>query len=232
MHEKLKDESYKANILLPKFGIVNLTFGNVSVCDRQNEIVAIKPSGVSYDELKPGHIVLVDLNGKRVEGDLNPSSDTPTHCCLYRNFPEIRAVVHTHSIYATGFAQAGMGIPCLGTTHADYFFGEIPVTRKMRPKEIGGEYELETGNVIIERFKNLRYQDMPGVLVHSHGPFAWGPNGEKAVENAFAMELVAQMAHGALTLRKEPPYIQRELLEKHFFRKHGKNAYYGQKKRS
>lgn len=230
MHEQLREDSYRANILLPKFGIVNLTFGNVSVCDRQNGIVAIKPSGVSYDELKPEHIVLVDLNGKKVDGDLNPSSDTPTHCCLYRNFDEIGAVVHTHSIHATGFAQAGMGIPCLGTTHSDYFFGEIPVTRKMKPKEISGDYELETGNVIVEKFKSLRYQDMPAVLVHSHGPFAWGPTGEKAVENAFAMELVAQMAHVALTLKNEPPYIQRELLEKHFFRKHGKNAYYGQKK--
>jgi L-ribulose-5-phosphate 4-epimerase len=232
MHEKLKADSYRANILLPKFGIVNLTFGNVSVCDRQNGVVAIKPSGVSYDELKPEHIVIVDLNGKKIEGDLNPSSDTPTHCCLYRNFPEIASVVHTHSIHATGFAQAGMPIPCLGTTHSDYFFGEIPVTRKMKPEEIAAQYELETGNVIVERFRNLRYQDMPAVLVHSHGPFAWGPSGEKAVENAFAAELVAHMAYVALTVKNELPSIQRELLEKHFLRKHGKNAYYGQKKKS
>lgn len=232
MHEKLKEDSYRANILLPKFGIVNLTFGNVSVCDRQKGVVAIKPSGVSYDELKPEHIVIVDLNGKKIEGELNPSSDTPTHCCLYRNFPEIASVVHTHSIHATGFAQAGMPIPCLGTTHSDYFFGEIPVTRKMKPEEIAAEYELETGNVIVERFRNLRYQDMPAVLVHSHGPFAWGPSGEKAVENAFAAELVAQMAYVALTVKNELPSIQRELLEKHFLRKHGKNAYYGQKKKS
>ncbi|MBN1128165.1 MAG: L-ribulose-5-phosphate 4-epimerase AraD [Chitinispirillaceae bacterium] len=229
MHEALKEESYRANILLPKFGIVNLTFGNVSVGDRKNGLVAIKPSGVSYAELQPKHIVLVDMDGKKIEGDLNPSSDTPTHCCLYRHFPEIVSVVHTHSKFATGFAQAGMPIPCLGTTHADYFCGEIPVTRKMKPKEIGGAYELETGNVIVERFRNLRYQDVPAVLVHSHGPFAWGPGGEKAVENAFAMELVAEMAYYALTLKSEPPYIQRELLEKHFYRKHGKNAYYGQK---
>lgn len=231
MLERLKENSYKANVLLPKFGIVNLTFGNVSVVDRETRIVAIKPSGVSYADLRPEHIVLVDLDGRRVEGDLNPSSDTPTHCCLYRNFPEIGAVVHTHSTCATGFAQAGMAIPCLGTTHADYFLGEIPVTRKMTPKEIGGgAYELETGKVIVERFKNLRYQDVPAVLVYSHGPFAWGNTGEKAVENAFAMELVAQMSHYALTLKKDPVYIQRKLLEKHFFRKHGKNAYYGQKK--
>ncbi|MBN2037998.1 MAG: L-ribulose-5-phosphate 4-epimerase AraD [Chitinispirillaceae bacterium] len=232
MHEQLKEESYKANMLLPKYGVVNLTFGNVSVCDRESGIVAIKPSGVSYDELKPGHIVLVDMDGKRVEGDLNPSSDTPTHCCLYRHFSDIASVVHTHSTYATGFAQAGMPIPCLGTTHSDYFFGEIPVTRKMKPKEITGAYELETGNVIVERFRNLKPSDVPAVLVHSHGPFAWGPSGVKAVENAYAVELVAQMAYFAITLKNEPPYIQRELLEKHFFRKHGATAYYGQKKRS
>jgi L-ribulose-5-phosphate 4-epimerase len=233
MLERLREESYKANVLLPKFGIVNLTFGNVSVIDRRSGIVAIKPSGVSYNEMKPEHIVLVDLEGKKVEGELNPSSDTPTHCCLYRNFLEIGAVVHTHSICATGFAQAGMAIPCLGTTHADYFYGEVPVTRKMTPKEIGGgAYELETGNVIVERFKSLRYQDIPAVLVHSHGPFAWSSTGEKAVENAFAMELVAQMAHYALTLKCDPVYIQKELLDKHFLRKHGKNAYYGQKKTS
>jgi L-ribulose-5-phosphate 4-epimerase len=232
MHEKLKEASCNANILLPKFGIVNLTFGNVSVCDRSSGIVAIKPSGVSYGELTPEHIVLVDMNGKRVEGDLNPSSDTPTHCCLYRNFPDIVSVVHTHSIYATGFAQAGMAIPCLGTTHADYFCGEIPVTRKMKPKEISGDYERETGNVIVERFRNLKPREVPAVLVHSHGPFAWGGSGEKAVENAFAVELVAQMAYNALTLRPEPPYIQRELLEKHFYRKHGSSAYYGQEKKS
>jgi len=231
MIERLREESYKANMLLPKHGIVNLTFGNVSVVDREKGIVAIKPSGVSYADLRPEHIVLVDLDGKKVEGELNPSSDTPTHCCLYRNFTEIGAVVHTHSTCATGFAQAGMEIPCLGTTHADYFFGSIPVTRKMTPEEIGGgAYELETGNVIVERFKNLRYQDIPAVLVHSHGPFAWGNTGEKAVENAYALELAAQMAYYALTLKEDPVYIQRELLEKHFYRKHGKNAYYGQKK--
>jgi L-ribulose-5-phosphate 4-epimerase len=231
MLERLKEESYKANMLLPKFGIVNLTFGNVSVADRASGIIAIKPSGVSYDNMRPEHMVLVDLAGKKVEGELNPSSDTPTHCCLYRGFPEIGAVVHTHAVCATGFAQAGMAIPCLGTTHADYFYGEVPVTRKMTPKEIGGgAYELETGNVIVERFKDLRYQDVPGVLVHSHGPFAWGPTGEKAVENAFAMELVATMAHYALTLRNPPLRIHKELLDKHFLRKHGKNDYYGQKK--
>ena len=230
MFESLKEESYKANILLPKYGIVNLTFGNVSVIDRESGIVAIKPSGVSYADLRPEHIVLVDLNGKWVEGNLNPSSDTPTHCCLYRNFLEIKAIVHTHSIYATGFAEAGRAIPCLGTTHADYFYGEIPVTRKMTPDEINGAYELETGNVIVERFKDLRYQDMPAVLVHSHGPFAWGGSGEKAVENAFAMELVAQMACHAIAVNSQPPVIQQVLLDKHFNRKHGKNAYYGQKK--
>ena len=229
MLEYLKEDSCRANILLPEYGIVNLTFGNVSIIDRKSGIVAIKPSGVSYKELKPEHIVLVDLEGTRVEGELNPSSDTPTHCCLYRNFNKIGAVVHTHSTCATGFAQAGMAIPCLGTTHADYFYGEIPVTRRMTPQEIGGgAYELETGNVIVERFKSLRYQDVPGVLVHSHGPFAWGKSGEKAVENAFALELAARMAHYALTLKDKPENIQGELLDKHFLRKHGKNAYYGQ----
>ncbi len=153
--------------------------------------------------MKAEHIVLVDLDGMRVEGSLNPSSDTPTHCRLYRSFPEIRAVVHTHSVFATGFAEAGRGIPCMGTTHADYFFGEVPVTRPMTPEEIRGQYELETGKVIVERFKDLRYQDIPAVLVHGHGPFAWGPSGAKAVENAFALELVAQMAYRALTVNGE-----------------------------
>jgi L-ribulose-5-phosphate 4-epimerase len=232
MFDDLKAESFRANILLPKYGIVNLTFGNVSVIDRKNGIVAIKPSGVSYADLKPEHIVLVDINGRKVEGELNPSSDTPTHCCLYRNFKEIGAVVHTHSICAVGFAQAGIAIPCLGTTHADYFHGEVPVTRKMTKREIaGGAYELETGNVIAERFKKLSYEEVPGVLVCSHGPFVWATNGEKAVENAFALEVIAQMAHYALTLKKDPLLIQKELLDKHFLRKHGKSAYYGQGKK-
>jgi L-ribulose-5-phosphate 4-epimerase len=231
MLKTLREESFNANILLPKYGIVNLTFGNVSIVDRQRGIVAIKPSGVSYADLKPEHIVLVDLEGTKVEGKLNPSSDTPTHCCLYRNFKEIGAVVHTHSTCATGFAQAGIAIPCLGTTHADYFYGEVPVTRKMASREInGGAYELETGKVIVERFNDLNYRDIPGVLVCSHGPFAWGPTGEKAVENAYAMELIARMAHYALTLKSGPVRIQKELLDKHFLRKHGKNAYYGQRK--
>ncbi len=232
MLESLKEESLAANLLLPKFGIVNLTFGNVSVVDRERGIVAIKPSGVAYGELRAEHIVLVDLNGSKVEGELNPSSDTPTHCCLYRNFPEIRAVVHTHSVYATGFAQAGCGIPCLGTTHADYFYGEIPVTRKMTADEINGQYELETGNVIVERFRKLNYLDIPAVLVLNHGPFAWGKSGEKAVETAFAMELVAQMACHAFTVNPEPRLIQQHLLDKHFLRKHGADAYYGQGKKS
>jgi L-ribulose-5-phosphate 4-epimerase len=232
MLESLKEESLAANLLLPKFGIVNLTFGNVSVVDRDRGIVAIKPSGVAYGEMLPEHIVLVDLDGRKVEGALNPSSDTPTHCCLYRNFPEIRAVVHTHSIYATGFAEAGCGIPCLGTTHADYFYGEIPVTRKMTADEINGEYERETGKVIVERFRDIRYQDVPAVLVRNHGPFAWGPGGEKAVETACAMELVAQMACHAFIVNPEPPLLQQSLLDKHFLRKHGSNAYYGQDKKS
>ena len=231
MLESLKEESLAANLLLPKYGIATLTFGNASVIDRQQGIVAIKPSGVAYEEMLPEHIVLVDLDGNKIEGALNPSSDTPTHCCLYRNFPEIGAVVHTHSIYASGFAQAGRAIPCLGTTHADYFFGEIPVTRQMTMEEINGRYEFETGKVIVERFRELRYQDVPAALVHSHGPFAWGPTGEKAVEIAVAMELVAQMACCAISVNPQPPVIQQALLEKHFFRKHGRNASYGQGKK-
>jgi L-ribulose-5-phosphate 4-epimerase len=224
----LKEESLAANLLLSKFGIVTLNFGNVSIVDRKRGIVAIKPSGVAYGDLLAEHIVLVDLNGKKVEGKLNPSSDMPTHCCLYRSFPDIRAVVHTHSVYATGFAQAGCAIPCLGTTHADYFYGEIPVTRKMTADEVNGEYELETGKVIVERFADLRYQDVPAVLVRNHGPFAWGQSGEKAVETAYALELAAQMACIALRVNPEPLPLQPALLDRHFLRKHGPTAYYGQ----
>jgi len=231
MLEKLKEESLAANLLLPKYGIVTLNFGNASVIDRKQGIVAIKPSGVAYDSIRAKDIVLVDLDGNRVEGSLNPSSDTLTHCCLYRDFPEIGAVVHTHSIHATGFAQAGRAIPCLGTTHADYFFGEIPVTRPMSMEEINGQYELETGKVIVERIKGLRYQDVPAVLVHGHGPFAWGPTGEKAAETAVAVELVAQMACCAIAVSPQPPVMSRALLERHFFRKHGGNASYGQGKK-
>ena len=229
MLDELKLESYKANMLLPKFGLINLTFGNVSVIDRGAGVLAIKPSGVSYENLKPEDMVLVDLDGNKVDdGALNPSSDTPTHVRLYQSFDSIGGLVHTHSKFASSFAQAGRPVECYGTTHADYFYGEIPVTRKMTEEEITGNYELETGNVIVERFRDLDPIEYPGVLVDSHGPFAWGPTGEKAVENAVAMELVAETAYYTLQLAPENPPIDQALLDKHFKRKHGKDAYYGQ----
>lgn len=216
------------NRLLPGLGLVDLTFGNVSVLDRDSGVFAIKPSGVPYEALEPGDIVLVDLDGRQVGGELNPSSDTQTHRRLYQAFPGIRSVVHTHSRHAVAFAQAGRGIPCLGTTHADYFYGEVPVTRPMTSEEIQTAYEWETGNVIAERFQGLNPEHIPAVLVHGHGPFAWGPSGVKAVENAHALEIVAQMARDTLALCPEAPAISQVLLEKHFFRKHGRGASYGQ----
>ncbi len=229
MLDELKLESYKANMLLPKFGLINLTFGNVSVIDRAKSVLAIKPSGVSYETLKPEDMVLVDLDGNKVDDRaLNPSSDTPTHVRLYQSFDSIGGLVHTHSKFASSFAQAGRPVECYGTTHADYFYDQVPVTRKMTGEEITGHYELETGNVIVERFRDLDPLEYPGVLVDSHGPFAWGPTGEKAVENAVAMELVAEMAYYTLQLAPESPPIDRALLDKHFKRKHGKDAYYGQ----
>jgi len=228
MLDELKRVSYEANMLLPKHGLINLTFGNASVIDRDAGVLAIKPSGVSYETLKPKDMVLVDLDGKKVEGKPNPSSDTPTHVRLYGAFESISGVVHTHSRFATAFAQAGRPIECYGTTHADFFYGQVPITRKMTSEEITGHYELETGSVIVERFIDLDPQEYPGVLVHNHGPFAWGPTGEKAVENAVAMELIAEMAYYTLQLAPQVPPIDRALLDKHFKRKHGKDAYYGQ----
>jgi L-ribulose-5-phosphate 4-epimerase len=227
-HTTLKEECYEANRALPKFGLVDLTFGNVSVMDRERGVFGIKPSGVEYTQLKPDDIVIVDLEGRQVEGALRPSSDTATHRRLFQAFTNIRAVVHTHSRHATSFAQAGRGIPCFGTTHADYFYGQIPVTRPMTPEEIASSYEWETGNVIVERFKALDPDQMPAVLVHGHGPFAWGSSGLKAVENAFALEIVAEMALKALQLNPESQPLQPALLNKHFLRKHGSTAYYGQ----
>jgi L-ribulose-5-phosphate 4-epimerase len=224
----LKDECYEANLALPKFGLVDLTFGNVSVMDRERGVFGIKPSGVEYKQLKPDDIVIVDLDGQQVEGALRPSSDTATHRRLFQAFTSIRAVVHTHSRHATSFAQAGRSIPCLGTTHADYFYGEVPVTRPMTPEEITSAYEWETGNVIVERFQALDPEQMPAVLVHGHGPFAWGLSGLKAVENAFALEIVAEMALKALQLNPQSQPLQQALLDKHFLRKHGATAYYGQ----
>ena len=227
-YHDIQEECYEANLLLPKYGLVDLTFGNVSVLDRAGGVFGIKPSGVDYASLTPADIVLVDLAGQQVGGTLRPSSDTPTHQRLFQAFPDIRAVVHTHSRHATAFAQAGRGIPCLGTTHADYFHGEVPVTRPMTPPEVAGAYEWETGNVIIERFRDLDPTQISAVLVHGHGPFVWGPSGPKAVEIALALELVAEMTLKALQLNPTATPISQALLDKHFLRKHGPGAYYGQ----
>jgi len=228
MLKELKREAYEANVALQRHGLINLTFGNASALDRERGVFAIKPSGVAYDALTADDIVLVDLEGKRVDGKLNPSSDTPTHRRLFLAFPQIRGVVHTHSSSATAFAQAGRPIPNFGTTHADYFNGEVFVTRKMTPEEIAGEYEWETGNVIVERFANQDPADFPGVLVNRHGPFTWGPTVGKAVEAAIALECIADMAMMSLQLVPDLTEIEPELLAKHFKRKHGAGAYYGQ----
>jgi L-ribulose-5-phosphate 4-epimerase len=228
MLKELKREAYEANMLLPQYGLIHLTWGNASVIDRSAGILAIKPSGVSYDALKVYDMVLVDLEGKTVEGDLKPSSDTPTHVRLFQAFPSIGGVVHTHSRFATSFAQAGRPIPCYGTTHADYFNGDVPVTRKLTAEEIEGEYEWKTGDVISERFADLDAEEHPGVLVHSHGPFAWGPDGAKAAENASVMEMLAEMALYSLQLTPQLQPVDQVLLDRHFKRKHGKSAYYGQ----
>lgn len=231
MLEKLKQEVFEANMLLPKYGLITFTWGNVSGVDREKGLMVIKPSGVEYDTMKPEDMVVVDLaTGKKVEGDLNPSSDTDTHVALYNAFPDIKGVVHTHSRWATTFAQAGMGIPALGTTHGDYFYGEIPCTRKMTPDEIGGKYELETGNVIIETFNDKEPNDIPAVLVHSHGPFTWGTDPHNAVHNAVVLEELAFMAWHNIMMNPQIQPMQQELLDKHYLRKHGANAYYGQKK--
>jgi L-ribulose-5-phosphate 4-epimerase len=229
VYRELKEECCEANVALPKSGLVDLTFGNVSVLDRARGVFGIKPSGVDYAKLTPEDIVVVDLEGKQVEGTLRPSSDTATHRCLFQAFTNIRAVVHTHSRHAVAFAQAGRGIPCLGTTHADYFYGEVPVTRAMTHEEITGAYEWETGRVIVERFQSLDPQTIPAVLVNGHGPFAWGPGGLKAVENAFALEIVAEMALKAFQLNPQVQPLSQSLLDKHFLRKHGATATYGQR---
>lgn len=229
MLEALKQSVFEANLLLPKHGLVTFTWGNVSGVDRGQGLMVIKPSGVEYDTMRPEDMVVVDLKtGKKVEGELNPSSDTDTHAVLYNSFPEIGGIVHTHSRWATTFAQAGRGIPALGTTHGDYFYGEIPCTRKMTPAEIGGRYEWETGNVIAETFKDKSATDIPAVLVHSHGPFCWGKDPKNAVHNAVVLEEVAFMGWHALQIQPDLPPMQQELLDKHYLRKHGANAYYGQ----
>lgn len=230
MLESLKESVYKANLDLVKHGLVIYTWGNVSAFDREKKLMVIKPSGISYEEMKPEKMVVVDKKGNVVEGKLNPSSDTATHLVLYKNFPGIGAVVHTHSEWATSWAQAGKKIPALGTTHADYFHGDIPCTRKLTQKEIDGNYELETGNVIVETFKKNDPKHIPGVLVFGHGPFTWGKNPENAVENAVVLEQIAKVAFNTLLLKKNQEF-DKKLLDKHFIRKHGKDAYYGQKGR-
>ena len=234
MLEELKKRVYEANMLLPKYGLVTFTWGNVSGVDRERDLMVIKPSGVEYEGMSPDDMVVVDLKtGKRVEGKWKPSSDTDTHLALYRAFPAVGGIVHTHSRWATTFAQAGRPIPAMGTTQGDYFYGDIPCTRRMTAKEIGGQYELETGNVIVETFNGTDPMSIPGVLVHSHGPFAWGGSPLEAVHNAVVMEEVAFMDWHAMMLGSAdgspaPDRMQQELLDKHYLRKHGANAYYGQ----
>jgi L-ribulose-5-phosphate 4-epimerase len=224
----IKAESYEANLLLPEFKLIELTFGNVSVADSERQVFAVKPSGVDYSVMKVGDMVVVDFEGNIIEGSLRPLSDTPTHRRLFQAFKGIRSVVHTHSRNAVAFAQAGRGIPCFGTTHADYFYGEVPVTRPMTVEEIQSAYEWVTGNVIVERFKDLNPMDVSAVLVNGHGPFVWGPNGKKAVENALALEIVAEMALKSVQLNRQVQPISSHLLDKHFQRKHGPGSYYGQ----
>jgi len=229
MLEELKKQVCEAHLLLPEYGLVVFTWGNVSGIDREKGLMVIKPSGVDYKGMMPDDMVVVDLEtGKRVEGAYKPSSDTDTHLELYRSLPNVGGIVHTHSRWATTFAQSGMGIPAFGTTHADYFFGEIPCTRKMTEAEIKESYEMETGRVIVETFRDKSPDDIPAVLVHSHGPFVWGTDPANAVHNSVVLEELAQMAWQNLLMDGEQEPMQRELLEKHYLRKHGKNAYYGQ----
>ena len=228
MLEQLKQCVLEANLLLPKHGLVTFTWGNVSGIDRTSGLVVIKPSGVDYEGMNAEDMVVVDLEGTVVEGKWKPSSDTATHLELYKAFPECGGIVHTHSRWATSFAQAGREIPALGTTHGDYFYGAIPCTRPMTDEEIQGEYEKETGTVIIETFSGKNPADIPGVLVYSHGPFAWGKDPLNAVHNAVVMEEVAFMAFHAMALQPDLNPMQQTLLDRHYLRKHGKNAYYGQ----
>lgn len=228
MLEELKQQVCEANLLLPKYDLVTFTWGNVSAIDRPSGLVVIKPSGVPYGGMSAEDMVVVDLDGKVVEGKWRPSSDTATHLVLYRAFPQCGGIVHTHSRWATSFAQAGVGIAPLGTTQGDYFYGEIPCTRLMTPEEIAGEYEKETGSVIVETFQKMDPAAIPAVLVHSHGPFTWGKDAAEAVHNAVVLEEIAFMNFHALQLNPAQTRMQQELLDKHYLRKHGANAYYGQ----
>lgn len=229
MSEFLKKQVWEANLMLPKYNLVTFTWGNVSAIDRERNCMIIKPSGMEYDEMTAEDMVVIDvLTGEKIEGELNPSSDTPTHLELYRAFPQIGGIVHTHSIHATSFAQAGVSLKPLGTTHGDYFYGEIPCTREMTPYEINGNYEQETGKVIIETFVRIDPMQIPAVLVKSHGVFSWGKNAYDAVHNAVVLEETAKMNLYTLSLNPKVCNMQQELLDKHYLRKHGANAYYGQ----
>jgi len=227
MLEQLKEKVLQANLDLVKHGLVVFTWGNASGIDRENGFVVIKPSGVLYEKMKPKDMVVLNLYGQVVEGNLKPSSDAATHLVLYRQFLNIGGVVHTHSEWATSWAQSGYDIPALGTTHADYFYGEIPCTRKMTQEEIQNNYEKETGRAIVSRFKSLSSDEIPGVLVNNHGPFSWGSDPDNAVHNAVVLEEVAKMAFRTLMINPDAE-MGKTLLDKHFLRKHGKDAYYGQ----
>jgi L-ribulose-5-phosphate 4-epimerase len=228
MLEALKQQVLEANLNLPKYGLVTFTWGNVSGIDRDKGLIVIKPSGVPYESLKVEDMVVLDLYGNKVEGELRPSSDAPTHLVLYQAFPDIGGIVHTHSSWATSWAQANRPIPAFGTTQADYFYGCIPCTRQLTEEEIRGQYEVETGKVIVETFKNINPNYVPGVLVGSHGPFAWGESPDQAIHNAVVLEEVAKMAYRTIKLNPLSTDIDQNLLDKHYLRKHGKNAYYGQ----
>lgn len=231
MYEKLKHSVCWANLQLPEHNLVTFTWGNVSQIDRSEGAVAIKPSGLPYEQLTDDKMVVIDLEGKTVDGKLRPSSDTPTHLQLYRDFDGIGGICHTHSLYATMWAQACREIPCFGTTHADYFRGTIPVTRKLTEEQIADNYEANTGRIIAARFAGINPVEIPAVLVAGHGPFTWGESAEKAVENAVVLEHIAEMALGTISINPRQNKIWRGLLDKHFLRKHGKKAYYGQNKK-
>ncbi len=229
MYEELRKDVCNANIELQQRNLIIYSWGNVSGIDRSAGVVAIKPSGVSYEDLRPNKIVLLDLDGNIVEGNLKPSSDTPTHLELYKNFDAIGGICHTHSVCATAWAQACREIPCFGTTHADYFYGSIPVTETMTKDQIESDYELNTGNAIVRRFADIDPMQIPAVLVANHGPFSWGLTAESAVEAMVVLEEIATMALSTITINQEQEQISKALLDKHYLRKHGKNAYYGQK---
>lgn len=230
MLEELKRQVYEANMLLPKYGLVTFTWGNVSAIDRESGLFVIKPSGVEYESMKPEDMVVMDLNGNRVEGGLRPSSDTPTHLELYKAFPEIGGIVHTHSSYATSWAQAGRSIPCYGTTHADYIYGEVPCVRCLTKEEIDEAYETNTGKLIVSEFKRRKKEIMavPAVLCKNHGPFTWGKDAKEAVHNAVVLEEVAKMAYRTESINSKVEPAPQELQDKHYYRKHGAGAYYGQ----